>query len=642
MYRKPLIFLLIFVILSPCFLFGENISQCDFLYSRFVGFGLTPQKQSLDGTENYQFPYNIIVKSKNQESSSIVLIPIKDALSISKQLQYISEYSTVICTANDDSLLFPTIPAGTETALEEYTQLDTKPVILYLSIKNNERFWSLTPGSNGLISPSYTFSKIKQALEQQNIYSYIEEGSLALYKLNIAKSDYVLSSLLDKGFPAIKLNFPLSEAYKLPNLVKSFINDYDLQNPNNKEVNYDTVTVFSKIFTISESTLTIIFVSIVGFSLFSICVLSFMFGRRKTAHKKTMLKYWYIAPLFLALTLLCLLIAQILTKWIFPQYEIFPQYGILIKLAISTLIFCLFYILRKGLKIPSRAFVYSYLLNIISLVNFFVFSALDLPLLILFGIEFIFIYISQGFKKTFLLIFATILLGIPFIPTLFGIFSTGDFSSLVFLVNGNFFVNLILSLLLLPFAFMIMRIILSVKRKHHIRRQIIKLIILIVVLLGFLTSVAIFNKFLEKKYPSANNTILFVETENELASFSLDSNDTIGFSDNKLTIQGLANILYYDISIHSDFIFPIYSANFPFNFLDSSNGATFNLTENPPKEFDLEFITEADEDFTIEIKVYAKDNNLYNTNSNKTIFTKNYTISNSKSMSNNIQQEKSL
>ena len=56
MYRKSLVFLLIFVILSPCFLFGENISQCDFLYSRFVGFGLTPQKQSLDGTENYQFP----------------------------------------------------------------------------------------------------------------------------------------------------------------------------------------------------------------------------------------------------------------------------------------------------------------------------------------------------------------------------------------------------------------------------------------------------------------------------------------------------------------------------------------------------------------------------------------------------------
>ena len=89
-------------------------------------------------------------------------------------------------------------------------------------------------------------------------------------------------------------------------------------------------------------------------------------------------------------------------------------------------------------------------------------------------------------------------------------------------------------------------------------------------------------------------------------------------------------------------IFPIYSANFPFNFLESSNGATFNLAENPPKKFDLEFITEADEDFTIEIKVYAKDNNLYNTNSNKTIFTKTYTISTSKGINKTIQQENTL
>ena len=608
MYRKFHIIIFAFFFFSLFGLYGETVSQCDFLYNHFLQDGYFPQKQTLEETLSDDFPYNIILKGESVSDESVLfLISIENALEVSQELEEISQFGTVICTANDKSLLFPTFPAGTQTAIDEYSQENTKPPVLYLSINtDNDKFWTITPGSNGLISPSYTFSKLKKALEKEDIYSYVEDGSLALYKINLAKSDSVVNALLENDFPAIKLNFQITNKDKLSKVAKHFAEGYDFYNPKNKEVNYDSVSVFSTSLTISEPTLTLIFISVVTFSLFSICVLSFMFGRRKTAHKKTMLKYWYIAPLFLIITLFCFVLAQIITKWIFPVWDYFPQYGFLIKFLIACMIFAFIYILRKVLKIPSRAFIYSYLLNIISFVNFFVFSALDLPFLLLFGIEYIFIYISQGFKKTSLLIIATILLIFPFFPTLYGVFDNSDISSLITLVNGNLFVNLILSLFILPLAFMIMRIILSVKRKHLIKRQIIKLGILGLILVSFLVTVSLFNNHLEKTNYLTKDTVHFTNSNEDLAEFSLFSDSSIGFSDNKLEILALEDVLYYEIKIFSDSTFPIFSSNFPFSFFETNNAAQFNLAENPPKNFTLEFLTEENASFQVEVKVYAK------------------------------------
>jgi len=501
----------------------------------------------------------------------------------------------------------PETPAGTIAAINSFAFEEFKAPILILSIRDkSENYWSITPGSNGYITPSYCFRKIKNALEKENITSYIDEGSLALYKLKLVKENPILATFLENEYPAVQLNFPLGEYTYLENVVKNFSEDYDVINQKNKEVNYDSITIFSKNYTISESTLTLIFIFIIIFSLFSICLLSFMFGRRKLVHKKTMVKYWFIAPLFFLIVFLCLTLGQIITKWIFPTWKTFPQFAIIVKFIISVFLFSLIYILRKKLKIPSRIFIYSYLLNIVSVVNLFVFAALDLPLIILFGVEIILIYISQGFKKPFLLILTTLFLILPFIPTLFGIFSNSDFQALHLLVNGNFFVNLILSLLILPFTFMIMRIILSIKIKHHSnKKMIIKLCINISLLIGFSLATLFFNNYLEKKYGTEKIETKYIESSNNLISYELTAKENIGFYDNILTINSLENVIYYDIKIFSDYPFPIYSANYPFDFFQTNDAAQFNLPENPPEKMDLEFLSDTNANYTIEIVVYA-------------------------------------
>jgi hypothetical protein len=281
---------------------------------------------------------------------------------------------------------------------------------------------------------------------------------------------------------------------------------------------------------------------------------------------------------------LCLTLGQLITKWIFPTWKTFPQFAIIVKFVISIFLFSIIYILRKKLKIPSRIFIYSYLLNIVSFVNFFVFAALDLPLIILFGLEFILIYISQGFKKPSLLILTTVFLILPFIPTLYGVFYNSDFQTLHLLVNGNIFVNIILSLLVLPFTFMVMRIILSIKLKHHSnKKMIIKLCINISLMICFSFATVFFNKYLDKNYGTEKIETKYVETEKNLISYDLTAQENIGFFDNLLTIKALENVIYYDIKIFSDYPFPIYSANYPFDFFQTNNAAQFNLAENPPQ-----------------------------------------------------------
>ena len=196
-----------------------------------------------------------------------------------------------------------------------------------------------------------------------------------------------------------------------------------------------------------------------------------------------------------------------------------------------------------------------------------------------------------------------------------------------------------------------MRIILSVKRKHHIKRQIIKLGILGIILVSFLVCVAFFNNHLEKNNSLTKETVHFTESNEDLANFSLISDSSIGFSDNKLTIQALEDVLYYEIKIFSDSTFPIFSSNFPFSFFETENAAQFNLAENPPKDFTLEFLTEDGATFQIEVKVFAKKTNTNTENSTNidsektpTIETKLYIISNTGETTSKqfISQEKAL
>ena len=75
MYRKFHIIIFAFFFFSLFGLYGETVSQCDFLYNQFLQDGYFPQKQTLEETLSDDFPYNIILKRvKKLENVKIVVI----------------------------------------------------------------------------------------------------------------------------------------------------------------------------------------------------------------------------------------------------------------------------------------------------------------------------------------------------------------------------------------------------------------------------------------------------------------------------------------------------------------------------------------------------------------------------------------
>ena len=123
---------------------------------------------------------------------------------------------------------------------------------------------------------------------------------------------------------------------------------------------------------------------------------------------------------------------------------------------------------------------------------------------------------------------------------------------------------------------------------------------------------------------------IFIESDKELISYNLSLKEDIGFFDNILTLETLENVIYYDIKIYSNFSFPIYSANYPFDFFQTLGAAQFNLAENPPQKLELEFLSDSKGDYTIEINVYSLENSYdFESKNNIKIYTKSYSINKS-------------
>ena len=92
MYRKSFFCAFALFIIVPFFCFSESLAQCDFLYNSFIRDGYSPKKQSLDNTNNYNFPYNIILEPENvSQPSTKIFIKIEEALSIVTELEKIVE-----------------------------------------------------------------------------------------------------------------------------------------------------------------------------------------------------------------------------------------------------------------------------------------------------------------------------------------------------------------------------------------------------------------------------------------------------------------------------------------------------------------------------------------------------------------------
>lgn len=173
-------------------------------------------------------------------------------------------------------------------------------------------------------------------------------------------------------------------------------------------------------FTRSQETLYVsLLIIITAVSLFALCGLSFMFGRKRDKHKSEFLKFWFVIPIWLLFLTVFIWIGQKITWRILPNAESFPIGSQLMAIAWGVIGIGFVAECRQFVPIPETRFFYSYMLSLMGLLNIEIFSAFYLPYVIMTSAEFVIIYLSRTARRSGSIVFYILFMLVPFVPNLF-------------------------------------------------------------------------------------------------------------------------------------------------------------------------------------------------------------------------------
>lgn len=374
----------------------------------------------------------------------------------------------------------PGIITGTEFFVSNLAETSERgAVVVNFSSEN-----SIVPGGKKSASPSYLVKAAADAFFQNGTSYSVKAGLLGfLYRLNFLDSDEKTDFFFDAEIPSVAVNFlpdgknpeanttdtaesdKTENLEKLPGFLESLIENINRNGniKNDRHANY--IVAGNRLFSTSETFTVILFLLFVFLSLFVLCELSF--AEKKTGERltKDVAKLWYVIPLTILTTLAALFASQAAAEGL----EKIFRFNVYLKIAVK---FVLGFILSSfaffiTLKIQGVLFfkAYSFLLTICGILNLVFFTAIDISLFYLFALEYALIFITRPEKRTATLSTSFFILLLPFVPYAVQIIKFTKASSIETLSSSPIFVNLVITLILLPFEIMWLRILVRLNQK---------------------------------------------------------------------------------------------------------------------------------------------------------------------------------
>lgn len=490
------IFLLIFVCINgiaqtetitdipdPSTFKGKQLS--DYVYNELTGRKISARQLQLCRTEENNFPYNIIIQyngtadSENTKQSpydTILFLFNQD--NILNHLDFIESFCnwcnqqefnfniSIVLTACDKSQIsgndnmtgtevFASMIQGSESYCAVYTNLDA------------EKINTITPGSGKMISPLWLVSLVNEILEENQIKSTIK-GSfyLSLYKLDILRSSRILASLLTRNIPAVEISLRKADISdeRLTKLYKNFVTDFSKKTSFREDTHYTPIKLFGKTFWIIEHLTIVLLLILITLSLISICDLGFIFRKGHSLRNlttKRALRTLYLVPITIIILTLCLQLAQFPARLLNNTIIRNPLAVLGIKVIVSFVLISLFYLLELRFHKKADSYTYEYLLRLSSLLNVFLFSAIDISLFYLFATIYIIVSISLHIKNSVVLYIFFILSLLPYIHLIYTISIYSSITQLMPLLFANPLYNLILSCAITPLSIILLRIFLQ-------------------------------------------------------------------------------------------------------------------------------------------------------------------------------------
>lgn len=627
---------------------GKELS--DHIYESLTAQGLNARKQQLCRTPENNFPYNILIsipKTQNDESSekqkynSIVFIfPQDDIIS---HLPFVEEFVkwnlespfnfdvTVLLTACDKSQIagndrmtgtevYADFNQGSETYCAVYTNL------------NAEKISTITPGSSGYVCPLWLAQLVNTCLSNNRIKpSVIGNFYISLYKQNLLRSTRTLSSFLSRGTPAVEINLKKTDIDKnslfliFQDIVKTFNSETDFRD----DTHYIPFKFFSGHIWIPENITIILLVILFTLSLIFICDLGFIFRNRhskKTISTKRALKTLYLVPGTIIVLWICLEIAQFAAYFMYNSFLRNPVAVLGIKLIISFILISFFYLLEIKYHRHQSSYTYEYLLRISSLLNIFIFSAIDISLFYLFAAIYIIITVSLLFKRSLALYFFFILSMLPYFQLVFAIVTYSTPSQVMPLIFANPLINIVLSCAITPLSIILLRIYISLKNirikdkdkessvstiQKKIKKRFPRYYVLIqfgtiIVLSGFvfLATVYIQNIFKNRINFGTFNGRIIDSPENQFLQVKCTDSSYYGGTIRQLSISTTAPATRLEVFVSGESENPIYYTTYTVTPSEDKNRIQFNLPDFPPENIQLSYTPDNSEVSIIDVYAY--------------------------------------
>lgn len=626
----------IFLFFLVFLLFSQQSYSKD-LENKLLQDKYTLEIELLKGSLSYDFPYNIIVQSKNQqkinentEKISIIfsqdyafhnytaLIPLFNAIETSP---YNIE---ILLSANDGQIHSSIAPSlqGIQSYIENKVDSTSfYTIILDTNIDMSKKALNLEIGTKNFLTPLSLSKSFIEILNKNNIPYSIKGSFSPFVRLGLTNENYLLFYLLEKEIPSIAINSDRENIGLAVELVCEHIEKYNPHILDGKSSQYDFFNFFGKFISIEEFHL-VSFILISAFlTLLAIVFFPFLLGRNRFLHKQELSKSWPLLPFLIFLNALFFFFSQKFVSILFSHFYALPQFAFLIKIIFSLLFIFAISLLQIIFKFPLSTFIYGYLSTFISFINIFIFTFIDISLFIPFSLEFIILLITSNFKQKKGLFFTLFLMIVPFLPYI--IFTDtivrNNLSRLA--SHTSFFGNILLSMFLIPFQIIWIKILIRMKhfgkQKGVTFKRITSDIIMnfgaIIFIILFIQLLVRTNIISEENFEKTNPILEFQNSENsensENSYIKTISNRTVNYDteDTECIIESELHVLRYEIKIHSNSILPIYEANYPYDILTEQEWAILSLDDYPPNHLVLRFSSQASLDKELYITSYLQN-----------------------------------
>jgi len=613
---------------APQVLYSER------LYNFFSAQGFETEKQTLQNTLSYDFPYNVIVSLRKSEADfgskkkAVILMPqqfteefLDQIADCMHRIQNSGGGAEFVFTANDYSPASQK-PDNPLKGLQNPAYENAGTFTYIYNLKTNENTAAFIIGKDkgktaapfpvyrksqievipggkdennrGTVVPRFFFKTFIDACIAAEQPYVIRGRFLSLYRLGFIQNEPLVSAWLSADIPALMLNINTANSAAVFDILEHCVDGYADAAVTDSDTHYSVLRFFNKTVWISEYMYVIFLTVSAAVTLFVFFTFSFIRGTHRYIHREEFFKTWYLIPLSVSITAVFLHAAQfLLVKAGTISLIGSPLFFLSVKtlFALSFFSFVFFPLAYYTLKLPLTGFIYGYLLSVAAFLNIFIFAASDIALIPIFVIEYIIVSVSRSVRKIVPLIVCTLFMILPFVPFIRGFQNFNSELHSAFISAASFSENLLYAAILLPFLIMIIRILIRFKlwkrrgpeAKKRIRLRALSAAGIFTLFFVSLFGASFFTRSSEKKHGSPENA--------DTPNISLALERTVQFERSLLTLKvsSVLPVVRYYIEVSSESVLPVFESNYPYDMFLKPFTAVFALDDYPPDPFVLTF-----------------------------------------------------